>query len=265
MRTTCHADGRSGGLDTRAGIDPVRNQRFGFTLIELLVVVSIVALLVALLLPALNGAREAARVVLCSSNLRQLGLRLGVYAADADDMLPRWTPTVYPWAAYLLYDGSQPMSLGMLVRQREINTPQLFYCPSQVDEHFQYDSAVNRWFHPGGYTRTSYYYAPRDARGVFLMDLLPTTDDDRYTEGPPDTRGWVRLLDVGNQAYLTDHPTSIWGFSHLDLSGFNALYGDGHVTFVNDEEHFVQGRWNGTEVGTWDAVQAILEYFDARQ
>ena len=61
----------------------------GFTLIELLVVISIVALLVAILLPALSQAREAARRVVCGSNLRQHGVALHLYANDHSYELPQ--------------------------------------------------------------------------------------------------------------------------------------------------------------------------------
>ena len=66
----------------------------GFTLIELLVVVSIIALIVAILLPALGKARLTAQSMLCKSNERQLGIALAVYAQDHNDFYPltgrRW-------------------------------------------------------------------------------------------------------------------------------------------------------------------------------
>jgi len=60
----------------------------GFTLIELLVVISIIALLLAILLPALGTAREQARRVACSANLKGLGFALVAYSTNNDDWLP---------------------------------------------------------------------------------------------------------------------------------------------------------------------------------
>ncbi len=62
----------------------------GFTLIELLVVISIIALLIAILLPALGKARAVGHMVSCSSNIRQLGITEHVYANDWDGMVPGW-------------------------------------------------------------------------------------------------------------------------------------------------------------------------------
>jgi prepilin-type N-terminal cleavage/methylation domain-containing protein/prepilin-type processing-associated H-X9-DG protein len=83
-------------------------RREAFTLIELLVVISVIALLMALLVPALSRARKQARAVACQANLKQWGLRLASAAGEADASVRRWDKTGNTHDAWSFKDDVPP-------------------------------------------------------------------------------------------------------------------------------------------------------------
>ncbi|MHC4740646.1 MAG: type II secretion system protein [Planctomycetota bacterium] len=80
-------------------------QRQGFTLVELLVVISIIALLMAILMPALGKAKKQAQATTCLSNMRQIGLAAIFYADDFDNFVPRGAGGPIWFIQFLPYVG----------------------------------------------------------------------------------------------------------------------------------------------------------------
>ena len=188
-----------------------------FTLIELLVVIAIISLLVSILLPSLNRAKELARSVVCMSNLKQLGLASSLYAEEWGGRLPTLHTAEVTWKTGLL-----PYVGGGIVTP-VINTG-VFGCPSQTD------------MTPNHYGRS--------------IDLTYTCF---YASEPPDhiTAFWARCAAwpaVSGVAAPSEtaHVTDIlnWWFSGLYWSDFsyvhsdrvNMLYFDGRVAPAGQDE-----------------------------
>jgi len=135
----------------------MRRHRPGFTLIELLVVVAIIALLIAILLPSLNRARDSAKKTVCASNLKGCGTAIGVYAAQWSDFVP-----VYPgWPGLAnLYD----------VPMTNINDPVPGFCESIMN----IAKDMSAYQAGGEDSIRKFFYCP--ANRFMNIDLLWYTD-----------------------------------------------------------------------------------------
>lgn len=221
----------------------VSNQGAGFTLIELLVVISIIALLVGILLPALGAARESARSAVCLSNMRQIGTTNVLYATDNDDWIPGISVPVGAGDGYLPGPNganSAMHQMSFLAKTYETGGGE-WSCPS--DEKLRAGSAtairaVGRADVPPGVIQYSYNQnlgLPRPKASAYFTNGFgwSPVNFNPYSVRhiPAPTQAGVFF--ESNEGLTIDYTTSYgfadyFGFRHRGETAMNISFVDGH-------------------------------------
>lgn len=194
------------------------NRRSGFTLIELLVVIFAVGLLIALLLPAVEQAREAARRSQCKNNLKQFGLAVHNYADTFNCLPPHHGGTAGPgsnqqrrsgFISLMPYLDASPVYNNIMRIPLEGGDPMLatyphpaydhmwFYCPSSPIPPSA--STINRKF--GGQSR-SYHLSLGDIDLSAITPGVPAVARGAFSPNAGETRSWGEFTDGTSQTLM---------------------------------------------------------------
>lgn len=235
-----------------------RTRGKAFTLVELLVVIGVTAVLIALLLPSLAKAREAASRTACLSNLRQIAGAMRVYSATFRDACPIGYQDQMQLSHMLNWNlaaaDPKPTQMGLLCLGRAATDGRVFYCPSELDERVSYDTTRNPWPHFERYPddvpflvrgfmgSASHTYAGYNTRPVANWPLagaspsdpaywLPVLSPDPSTSHTG-TVALPKLSKLRNKAIVADLVIDRAYVVRRHKTGVNVLYADGSARWV---------------------------------
>jgi len=229
----------------------VRSKRF--TLIELLVVIAIIAILAAILLPALNQARDRAKRISCTSNLKQIGLAWGSYAGDYNSQYPKYGAGFLNWPFGWFYiPGDNVWGYGSLYKGGYLTNEKIYYCPSLPgNQQFSYDSCKQSGARlpSGNEFYSSYSCFAGDVTGLNLLIGVNTDTLKKYFAVSAASPGST-ILGMDN-CLGWNSATNFEMSNHVKngiMAGGNFLRNDGAVQWTDYKEMEMIGSGAGVYI-----------------